>query len=280
MHMLRRSVRLRDQWRTHMAGGIASAVITAVLAIGGLSVMALASPSDGSAAIVPASAAGIPDAVRLAVPAVVALRQASGSASGVALDQRTVATAGHVAVNGGQVICSRLLVSGSSTHAVATAVSVRYGGGSDVALVMQASDTGRPTATVSTVKARRGDTVYFANWQNRIDGAARTSPAVFSGIVLAHRDGSYTLAVRNDAGYKVPSDSLLRPGGSGGAVLDSEGRLLAVSVSVDDLSAVHSAGNLRREYGTRLPAGWYQVTRAQALTPGLVDDLRKSVTNC
>jgi hypothetical protein len=160
-----------------------------------------------------------------------------------------------------------------------TSAAVRYGDGTDAALLFR-EPVNRTTVGIATGTARRGDTVYFANWQNRADGAARKTPALFSGTVLGKADGGYLLAVRNDAGYDLPSDGLLRRGGSGGAVFDTDGRLLGVSVSVDALSATHSAGQLRRNHGVRLPAGWYQVTKAQAVDARLVTSLRAVAQPC
>jgi hypothetical protein len=269
--------------RHHLAGGLAAAAVSGAVMLGALSVADLTFVSSQPAQIVtPTTDSGLPSAVRAAVAAIVAVQYDGSGASGVMLDSRTVVTAGHALVGRAKPDCSIATIHGSGRTSSVIATGIQYGKGTDAAILtinagMQLHIT---TAELSAGGARRGGTVYFANWQNRTDGAVRTSPAVFEGTVLERQEGVYRIAVRNDAGYDVPADRLLRPGGSGGGVFDMKGHLVGVSVSVDAISASHSAGSLRQSYGVRLPAGWYQVSKAQVLDASLIAQLRRTATGC
>lgn len=174
-----------------------------------------------------------------------------------------------------------------------------HGAERDIALLkLRAGQNFRqqPAAELARGVLRKGDSVYFVNYQTMPDGRRRspylrevgsnglaasyTQPAVFRGIVLGLTKQGYNIATNLDERDGRSVDRLLRKGGSGGAVFDGEGRLAGLSVATTSLTPNHSAGELYREYGVSLPDGDYQLSRAQAVSVALVDELQTGLQAC
>jgi lipoate-protein ligase A len=107
-----------------------------------------------------------------------------------------------------------------------------------------------------------------------------SQPAIFRGVILGYNQNGYSIATNIDAHTNSAADTILRKGGSGGAVLNTDGQLIALSVSINSLSPDSSADNLASAYHVRLPKGNYQLAKAQMVDRSTVDSLQTSLTRC
>lgn len=226
-------------------------------------------------------------------------------ASGVIVGGGMVLTAGHAVEDDVRLACRGTTVDAAGYDAPAgasrdtvTSGSVKYGKGADIGLLRV--DASRnldrlPPAEPASSSARKGDRVYFVNYQIRSDGQARTpyagkiysaalaeslvEPARFEGIVLGMRKAGYTVAIpsRTD-GASV--DGLLRSGGSGGGVFNADGRLVGLSVASASLGATRTAGQLYDLYGVRLQTSRYQVVHVQAVSAAVLSELQAGLSRC
>lgn len=95
-----------------------------------------------------------------------------------------------------------------------------------------------PAMEIADEVPAEGEVVYFVNWEPAADGTERkprndkpgyNQPAIFAGIVRQKEAGYINVATGlKSYGEGVPEDRL-RPGGSGGLVLNAKGELVGLS---------------------------------------------------
>lgn len=204
-------------------------------------------------------------------------------ASGVRLDNETILTAGHVVIDNGHLACrdTRVHFMRTSQAVKRAAVASNVLTHQDLATLQIARMRDKlAAAKIASTPAQKGDTVYFVNYQSLPNGQRRDTaqPAVFRGVVGSIEMNGYKIITNLD--HQQNGDRLLRPGGSGGAILNEQGQLLAVSVTIDASTAIHSAASIAQKYGIGLPEGLYQLTRAQLVNKELVAELRRGMNSC
>jgi hypothetical protein len=255
---------------------------------------------------------GLPPAVARAVQSVVATQQVLNSsngqgmvASGVIINDEQILTAGHNVEGGGDVACSQVSVvaPGLLTSAAASSdrvnfASVRYGKNADVAvLTVDSSENFRtlPDISLANRQPESGDTVYFINFQPTADGKVRSpaaqnsedpnqdysEPVIFPGIVLGKTEHGLAIATGYGKSYgKGVPDNMVRKGASGGAIVNTKGELVGLSVSSSSLQASRPAGSIAKEFRLQLPDHRYQIAYMQAVGGATVNSLQRSVQSC
>ena len=246
---------------------------------------------------------GLPKGVATALSSVVAIQRITGgnrgvTASGVIMNDSQVLTAGHVVDDGGRLSCRKTTVHvpGVLSPTTASSVPVTYGSlrhnaSVDLAVLTVAADNNLralPVAQLAQNSPRAGDSVYFVNFQPTAAGLLRAptvsghrNPVVFSGTVLGVTPEG--LAVAAGSGFSYGLDevtTVLRKGASGGAVFDSKGYLVGLSVSSDSLRADRSAADLAKTYGVSLPPAMYQVANIQQLDTGSITGIQVTQIPC
>lgn len=251
---------------------------------------------------------GLPIEVARSIRSVVATQriadEATGQgsvASGVIINGQQILTAGHVVERDGSVACSNtsvvtagLVTSATISNDPVTHVSVKHDKTTDVAvLTLRASSNfgGLPDVKISDNQLTVGETVYFINYQPTADGKVRspastdvasTTPVVFSGTVVKDAAGRTTIATGNGKSFGAgASDNLVRKGASGGAIVNSRGELVGLSVASESLTADHSAASIKKEFGVSLSANsTYQIAYMQPISQGLVKGLQSMTVSC
>jgi len=300
----------------HVKHTVRVVVIMACLIWGGLqtgsSVLALTKESDASYSQsddeLESQYPGLPIEVARSIPSVVATQRITDQttnkgavASGVIINGQQILTAGHTVGHDGRVACANTSVLASSfisdaatSSDIVTHASVVHNKTTDVAvLTLRASDnfTSMPDVKISDRKLSVGDTVYFINYQPTADGAVRsplsdiaanTTPVIFNGTVIKDAAGRTTIATGSGKSFGAGSeDNLVRKGASGGAIVNSHGELVGLSVASESLAANRSASSVKKEYGVSLPvSAKYQIAYMQPINQALVKDLQSTTISC
>jgi len=303
----------RDDWIAGLKAGALAAVTVASVFV--ISASVISQPASARAdelignaevALPPRVSESVLSAV--AVQRDAAVKQADGrtagvAASGVAIGDDLILTAGHAVVSDGRLQCagSRVDAPGVkrpddvSRDTVASGSAI-YGRSADIALLkVNAGENfrGLPTAHLSTSELRREQLVYFVNYQAAADGTTRTPykaadpetssmslPAVYSAVVLGKTRFGYAVATNLRSHYSAVPEQFLRQGGSGGPVFDIQGRLTGLSVATDALTPAVSARTIATSYGVNLPAGQYQIAYVQPVSQPLIDSLQADMRRC
>jgi hypothetical protein len=273
----------------------------------------LAQPTDSTALLAASDKQteteypGLPSGVAHAVRSIVATQQVINSttgeaeiASGVIVNDQQILTAGHAVSHDGRIACSNtsvvspgLLTNASASSDSATHVSARYNDSDDVAVVtVQSSDNFKslPNISIAETKLKKGDTVYFINYQPTNDGKLRSpnskgydKPVVFSGTVVDADSGRVTIATGGGKSYGSGTavDNLVRRGASGGAIVNAQGELVGLSVASESLAANRTATSIMTDYRVALPVSTnYQLAYMQPVTQGLLGELQSTAVSC
>lgn len=225
-------------------------------------------------------------------------------ASGVVINDQQIITAGHT-VGGGSLMCANTSVVASGLVSRATASSDRvthaafqYTPGIDLAVMtLQAGDNFRslPDVKLASELPKKGETVYFINFQPAADGQVRnpaaeskpgavdyTKPAIFSGIVAQSKNDRVTIATGYSKSYGLgTADNMVRKGASGGAIVNVRGELVGLSVASESLQATHNATSLASKYGIAVPSNFaYQLAYMQPVSQTLIDNLQTTTISC
>jgi hypothetical protein len=255
---------------------------------------------------------GVPVKVARSIRSVIATQQITNQAtkqgliaSGVIINGQQVLTAGHnvqaddgLACSQTKVIAPGLLSNATASQDAVTHASVRYGKSEDMAvLTVQSSEnfSSLPAVTLASRQPETGDTVYFINYQPTADGKIRSpgvqvtsnpatdysKPAVFSGIVLGSTKNGLAIATGHGQSFgNGAPDTMLRKGASGGAIVNTKGELVGLSVSSESLLANKTSAAIRKEFGIQLSEQRYQIAYMQAVGKLTVDQLRSSMISC
>ena len=252
--------------------------------------------------------AGLPKAVANSVQSVVAVQRITSNtaknnavvASGVILNNHQVLTAGHATTNtNGNIVCTNTSVNtqGYATSAAASAVAVTsasalHSENADLAVLGVADDQNYqnlPKVTIATVLPKTGDIVYFINYQPQSDGTIRdplakdstAAPVIFSATVVSRDSQGLVIAAGGGTSYgHGQSETLLRKGASGGAIVNGNGELVGLSVSSDSLDANRNSAYIGTNYNVSLPEGLYQIVNGQMLSMQLLTRLQTNMSFC
>lgn len=311
-HKNRRHTSLKGTLQGMIAGAIWG---TIGLAAG---IVVFASPSQFSSASIANDinkSSAVPASVTTAAQSIIALQRvkydlpagvaseasarsvANGlNASGVVIDGDTVLTAGHAVDDDGRLACSRTSIDVAGTDAAHTASrhiarlgNAKHANGQDIAVLKVDPDqqlSELPKLRLAGAKPKKGEIVYFVNYQPTADGRVRSpgtgqnGPAIFRGVIVGYNQNGYSIATNIDGHAATTTDSILRKGGSGGAVLNAKGQLVALSVSIDSVAPERTAKSVANSYGVRLPNGSYQLTKAQLVDRSTIANLQSSLIRC
>ncbi len=253
----------------------------------------------------------LPEIAR-AISSVVATQQildaATGKAvvaSGVIINDYQILTAGHNVEGETGVSCSQtsVLSAGLVSEAAAardavTHASVRYGSAQDMAILnvdSSANFQALPDVKLAGRQPKKGETVYFVNFQPTADGNVRSpatpasadaatdysKPVVFTGTVLGKSDNGLAIATGHGKSFAAgAADTMLRKGASGGAILNTSGELVGLSVSSQSLAANRSAATISKDFRVRMPEANYQIAFMQPITKSMVSQLQSSTMSC
>lgn len=226
-------------------------------------------------------------------------------ASGVVINDHQIVTAGHTIGGDGQILCANtsVLASGLVSKAMAsndpvTHAAFRYTPDTDLAVMtVRAGDNFRslPDIRLARVTPKKGETVYFINFQPTADGHVRnpsadskpgtvdyTKPAIFSGVVAERERDRVVIATGYSKSYGLgATDNMVRKGASGGAIVNVRGELVGLSVASESLQANHSAASLAAKYGVSVPSNFsYQLAYMQPVNSALINDLQTTTISC
>jgi S1-C subfamily serine protease len=180
--------------------------------------------------------------------------------SGTYIGQGRVLTANHVGAEydqarqtWGAYHCFGNLISGQGASAEAQRGGSYFKGLGDIA-ILQSPDfryAAPPTAALTTEDVGAEQRVYFANFQSLdtnehssvtirnplADDPEMTKPAIFSGVAKRSPKGEWIILTGKDitTEYGSGQPTRMTPGGSGGALFNEQGELLAVTTAVSDL---------------------------------------------
>jgi hypothetical protein len=251
--------------------------------------------------------ADLPSGVARSVQSVVAVQRIISNAptnnavvaSGVILNDHQVLTAGHTEeTDDGALSCVNTTVNapGYVTAAAASSNPVTYASAlhnasADLAVMTIKADQNYrnlPAMTLASQQPKVGDIVYFINYQPQDDGTIRDplshtsgDPVIFSGTVIGHDNQGLQIAAGGGTSYgHGKSETLLRKGASGGAIVNSDGALVGLSVSSDSLEANRTPQYIGTNFGISMPEGKYQIVSAQTLDTHLLTKLQSNMTVC
>jgi hypothetical protein len=248
----------------------------------------------------------LPLEVSKAIPSVVATQQvldkSTGKgvvASGVILNDRQILTAGHTVEDGGRIMCSQtqVVAAGMLSDAAASKdqviqASARYGKDTDLAVLTVQG--GGNFSKLPNIQLSR-HTLYFINFEPTADGTLRSpavqsnadaahdysKPAIFAGTYLGRTNDGMEIATGYGKSYgRGAPDIMLRKGASGGAILNSEGQLVGLSVSSESLNANRSNASITKEFGVRLSQQNYQIAYVQSVSKSVVTYMQKTTVSC
>jgi hypothetical protein len=229
--------------------------------------------------------------------------------SGVKIGNDLVLTAGHVVINDGASITSPTCNVGftgvyddqGSNTPVQDWVGKNESKGEDnenspdYALLRISTATkfsSLPSIPIAPKPLHAGEEAFFINYEeiapddkfNRYpnssevpysafnNGNFSTTAAEFVGVVVSIYGGQYAVATgMRSYGPKPYSQSNLRPGGSGGAVLNAQGQLEGLSVATSN--SLFNPGDVLKKYKVRLPmkpSQEFTMAYVQPITPSLV----------
>lgn len=226
-------------------------------------------------------------------------------ASGVIINDYQILTAGHNVEADKGLSCSQtsvltggLVSSATASRDAVTHASVRYGDNQDMAILNVDSSLNfqsLPDAKLANRQPKKGEIVYFVNFQPTADGNVRSpaipassnaqtdysKPAIFTGTVLGSDDNGLAIATGHGKSFAAgAADTMLRKGASGGAILNAKGELVGLSVSSKSLAMDNTAKTIAKKYGLQLPEAQYQVAFMQPITKTLVKQLQSSTVSC
>ncbi len=250
--------------------------------------------------------AGLPTGVAKSVQSVVAVQRITSTsatnnavvASGVILNNHQVLTAGHATDSNGAMICARTTVEapGYLTAAAASSnpvieASAMHSTTADLAILsVDANQNYKnlPAMAVATSLPAVGETVYFINYQPQADGTIRSplsrttgDPVIFSGTVVGRDSQGIQIAAGGGTSYgHGQTETLLRKGASGGAIVNKNGELVGLSVSSDSLDANRTPAYIGTNFGVSMPQGLYQIVNAQTLSSQLLTKLQTTMAAC
>jgi hypothetical protein len=255
---------------------------------------------------------GLPVAVARAERSVVATRQMLKSdavkaiiASGVIINGNQVATAGHNVEDSSSIGCKNFQVitpgvfedSGANKDPV-IGVSFNHAKSTDVAVLTVQTGVNfqsLPPVRIASRPPSAGQTVYFINYQPTAEGKLRSPsvkpsldsrqdysrPAIFAGTVVGTSPNGVAIVTGygKSLGRGAP-DVMVRKGASGGAVVNSDGELVGLSVSSESLQADLSSGTVYQMFGYEPPDGKYQLAYMQPVNPAILGRLQSSTISC
>jgi hypothetical protein len=230
----------------------------------------------------------------------------------VSLGDGYVLSAGHGMIEKGfpvsqeEISCMTVGIEGLNQdqpyQTISSANVARNNGFADDLAMYKISDTDQQYITngagpfthgpeVSATPVQLGDTVYFSNWQPTDKNAERSplasseldTPAVYPGVVIGVGD---VLTVSTDItslGKGAP-DQNVRPGASGGEVLNAKGEIIGLSNGMYDSAAQGALHSLFRRLSNMhigpfgLPGNGERVADITPITPDTVAALREQIS--
>lgn len=226
-------------------------------------------------------------------------------ASGVVINDNQIVTAGHTIGGDSQLMCANTSVVASGLVSKATAsndpvthAAFRYTPETDLAVMtLRGSDNFRslPNIALARQLPKKGETVYFINFQPAANGQVRnpaaeskpgavdySKPAIFSGIVAERERDRVVIATGYSKSFGLgAADNMVRKGASGGAIVNVRGELVGLSVASDSLRANRSADSLAAEYGIGVPSNFrYQLAYMQPVSQTLINNLQTTTISC
>jgi S1-C subfamily serine protease len=237
----------RRGWRAALVGGVAGALVGALVAGG---IVALTDGNDGSSAgtgaapvvVRPSDRIGrssdIAPILQAAVPAVVAIVDDGGPDSGGA------AGTGFVISPDGVIVTNNHVVSGArdiqavfSDGTTRDATVLGRNAPSDLA-VLKVSANDLPTIALGdSDRVQVGDDVVAIGNALALQGGLTVTRGIVSGL---HREvGTNTGSVLEDV---LQTDAAINPGNSGGPLVDVQGRVIGINTAIADPVSAQNVG--------------------------------------
>jgi len=234
-------------WRSALVGGIAGAVVGALVA-GGIVAVAVdddsGSNGTGATSVVlrPSDRIGhigdIAQILKGAVPAVVALVDDGGPSSGGAAGTGFVISPDGVIVTNDHVVeGARKIQAVFSDGTTRDAKVVGKNAASDLAVV-KVDASGLPTISLGdSDHVQVGDDVVAIGNALALQGGLTVTRGIISGL---HREvGTDTGSALEDV---MQTDAAINPGNSGGPLVDSQGRVIGINTAIANPGSAQNVG--------------------------------------
>ena len=239
--------RARTGWRAALIGGVAGAVVGALVAGG---IVAVAVGDDGGTTGTGASAvvvrpsdrighsSDIAPILRAAIPAVVAIVDDGGPDAGGAAGTGFVISSDGVIVTNDHVVAGAheiQAVFSDGTTRVATVVG--RNAPSDLAVVKVDAENLPTIALGDSERVQVGDDVVAIGNALALQGGLTVTRGIISGL---HREvGTNTGSTLEDV---LQTDAAINPGNSGGPLVDAQGRVIGINTAIIDPVSAQNVG--------------------------------------